>query len=173
MGDYNSTMGCGGSEEPVADESDDKEGDFNVSVGIRVIKEDGESKLFLLGFDVGPQKKASNVKRMVNHILKANAESLGQEKDIETLIPTWTPAWDSFKMDRKLKKSLKHSKNSAGEDYNALEAALPKDDEPGKEIWLIGGDAEVFDPDFWNAHLDFTADEFQKVECSDFSDDSC
>merc|ERR1711865_351916 len=103
MGDYNSTMGCGGSEEegaqevhheeapaeePVADESDDEEGDFNVSVGIRVIKEDGESKLFLLGFDVGPQ-----------------------EKDIETLIPTWTPAWDSFKMDRKLKKSLKHSKN--------------------------------------------------------------
>merc|ERR1711865_1354244 len=91
MGDYNSTMGCGGSEEegaqevhheeapaeePVADESDDEEGDFNVSVGIRVIKEDGESKPFLLGFDVGPQKKASNVKRMVNHIPR-----LGQLQD--------------------------------------------------------------------------------------------
>merc|ERR1712194_563991 len=150
-------MGCGGSEEdpdaaPVqveeadtacaADSSDDEDGDFSVSVGLRIMV-DGAEGLFLLGFDVGPKKKAKHVLRMVNHVLK-------------------------LKMDKKLKKSLKHSEKE-GAPHNALKGA-----EDGKEIYLIGGDNEQFDPSFWNQHLDFSADEFQKLECgSDWSDDSC
>eukprot|EP00658_Telonema_sp_P-2_P082183 TRINITY_DN861_c0_g1_i1.p1 TRINITY_DN861_c0_g1~~TRINITY_DN861_c0_g1_i1.p1 ORF type:complete len:180 (+),score=72.36 TRINITY_DN861_c0_g1_i1:229-768(+) len=150
-----------------ADSSDDEEGDFDICVGVRIIKEE-TNFLFRLDFKLDPCKKVKHVRRMVNHVLKLNEESIGHLMTIEQLIPTWTPDWEPFPNHKKLKKVLKHSTNSAGEDFNALTGA-----EEGADIYLVGADTDQFEPGYWNEHLDFRADEFVVVECGeDFSDDS-
>eukprot|EP00656_Telonema_subtile_P049448 TRINITY_DN614_c0_g1_i5.p2 TRINITY_DN614_c0_g1~~TRINITY_DN614_c0_g1_i5.p2 ORF type:complete len:120 (+),score=39.73 TRINITY_DN614_c0_g1_i5:307-666(+) len=118
-----------------------------------------------MDLDVGPTKRCRHVVRMVNHILKANAEAVGGMQ-IERLIATWTPTWDPYDNASKLKKVLKHSQRGE-EAFNAL-----IDAEEGHPINVVGVDDEQFDPSYWNDHLDFQGDEFQVVECGDFSDDS-
>merc|ERR1712072_227490 len=141
MGSKNRAMGCGGAEEekpqtveqePEAEpapepapapapetDSGVSDGDFEVNVGLR-LEHEGESHWFRLEFLVNPKKRVRNVVRMVNHVLKQNSDKpFVGDKQIEGLVPTWTSTWDPLKMDRKLKKSLKHSER-AGKNSTCL-----------------------------------------------------
>lgn len=185
-------MGCSGSEEkepekvevqeekpketpqetpPEAPESsDDSEGDFDVNVGLRIMVGEGEEAkehFFRLEFKIDPKKRVKHVTRMVNHVLKANPDVCG-DKRIEGLVPTWTPDWSCFEEGKKLKKALKHSTDGEGNEFNMLKFA-----EEGHDINLVAYDADTFKPELWNDHYaNMKGDEFTKVDCEDFSEDS-
>eukprot|EP00658_Telonema_sp_P-2_P043331 TRINITY_DN31269_c0_g1_i1.p1 TRINITY_DN31269_c0_g1~~TRINITY_DN31269_c0_g1_i1.p1 ORF type:complete len:138 (-),score=29.21 TRINITY_DN31269_c0_g1_i1:82-495(-) len=134
------------------DSSDEDDG-LDVVVGLRVIGEDGESQMRKLKLHCEPTVVVNVIRDQVNETL----EKAGLGLRIENLVPLWTPTWDPLEGDKKMIKVLKHSENGAGDPFDA------RGMDP---VRMVGVDAEEFDDDFWNHHLDFRGEEFEWLEAT-------
>jgi len=128
-----------------------------VVVGLRIQDDTGESKMRKIKLLCDPTTKGKKIVRAVNKTLQ-KAEL---DMSIERLVPLWTPTWDHLDKDKKMIKLLKHSQNGAGEDFDARTM---------DPIRMVGVDADAFDSDFWNEHLDFLHEEFEWFDAGEFSD---
>eukprot|EP00657_Telonema_sp_P-1_P006268 TRINITY_DN24544_c0_g1_i1.p1 TRINITY_DN24544_c0_g1~~TRINITY_DN24544_c0_g1_i1.p1 ORF type:complete len:134 (-),score=42.58 TRINITY_DN24544_c0_g1_i1:26-427(-) len=129
-----------------------------VVVGLRIKQEDGSSLMRKVKLPVAPKTKVKNIVKAVNKVLE---KADGVDMSIERLVPLWTPTWDHFDDDKKLIKLLKHSVDGAGEAFDA------RSQDP---VRMVGVDADQFDADFWNEHLDFLAEEFEWFDAEEFSE---
>merc|ERR1712166_1237864 len=138
------------------DESSDDE-EMDVVVGVRIKQDDGSSLMRKIKLHVKPTTKVHKIVKRVNKSL-AKAEL---SMDIEQLVPLWTPTWAHFPDDKRLIKLLKHSQQGEDE-FDAREM---------DPVRMVGVDSQQFDSEFWNQHLDFTADEWEFFDADDFTTD--
>ena len=137
--------------------SEDEEEGVEVVVGVRVITDKGD-KMRKVKLHCQPTTQVKSIVEQVNRVLDRTE---GINMSIERLVPLWTPTWDHFDAEKKLIKLLKHSKDYDENDYDA------RNDDP---VRMVGVDAEAFDADFWNEHLDFLHPEFEWLESAGVSE---
>ena len=152
-GGLNASLSIGGDDSPDDDELD-------IVVGLRIKQDDGSSLMRKVKLHCKPKTKVKHIVKAVNKVL---AKADGVDMEVDRLVPLWTPTWDHFDKDKKMIKVLKHSVNGSGEDYDAREM---------DPIRMVGVDADQFDADFWNEHLDFLAEEYEWFDAEEFSESS-
>lgn len=143
--------------EPAAEESSDGE-DLDVVVGVAVPTEDGDEYFMRkIKLHVHPRTKVKHIVKIVNKVISKAELAF----DVENLVPVWTPNWDKLPSNGKFLKTLKHSQDAEGHDFDARHQDV---------IHLLGIDAHDFDEDFWKDHLDFDAAEWEWFDADEFED---